>query len=119
MLILFAFLACDPGARATDLCRDRREALDALYTRYGGSELAEGAQGGPIGNAIQGADRASFEDKCLELGRGGRPTFLGDKAKKFFAEEENVISCGLIVNIEDKVKTINRELPADAQVTCP
>ena len=119
MLFLLTLLACDPGAQATDLCRDRRDALDTLYARYGGSPAAEGAKGGLLGDAIGEIDRAKFDRSCVDLGRGGRPSFAAKKAKDFFAEPATKAECERVVNYEDKLKALNRELPADAQVTCP
>lgn len=119
MLLLLTALACDPGNQATNVCRDRREALDSLYTRYGGSAVAEGAKEGVLGEAVTGIDRAQFERKCVELGRGGHPTFGAKKAKAFFAEPTTLAACQRVVDLEDKLKALNRELPADAQVTCP
>ncbi|MDP2316739.1 MAG: hypothetical protein Q8P41_27840 [Pseudomonadota bacterium] len=119
MLLLLTVLACDPGNQATNVCRDRRAALDALYARYGGSPAAEGTRGGVLGGAVGEIDRARIEDKCLELGRGGHPTFAAKKAKDFFADPATLATCENVVDLEDKLKAINRELPADAQVTCP
>ena len=118
MLLLLLF-ACDPGAQATDLCRDRRAALDALYGKYGGSDLAEGTKGGLFGDAIGEADRARFEESCVELGKGGRPKLMAQKAKDFFAAPETKAACERVVNLENKVAALNRELPAEQQVTCP
>lgn len=119
MLLLFTLLACDPGAQATSACRDRRETLDTLYARYGGSDVVVAAKEGILGGAIGGVDRAQFEKKCVELGRGGSPSFGAQKAKDFFAEAATKKACVRVVDLEDKVKAANRELPADDQVTCP
>ncbi len=119
MLLLLTFFGCDPAAQATDLCRDRRVTLDALYTRYGGSALAQEVTGGAIGNVIESADRSEFERKCILLGGGGRPTFLSDKAKAFFQEPESVAACQKVVDKETAVKKLNRELSATDQVICP
>lgn len=119
LLALLSLLACDPGNQATNVCRDRREALDSLYTRYGGSPLAEGAQTGVLADTVTGIDRNQFEKKCVELGRGGKPTFAAKKAKEFFAEPANQAVCKRVVDLDDKLKALNRELPAADQVVCP
>ena len=118
-MLLYLLLACDPGAQATDICRDRRDALDTLYAGYGGSPAAEGAKGGLLGDAIGEIDRTKFDRSCVDLGRGGRPSFAAKKAKDFFAEPATKDACQRVVDLEDKLKALNRELPADAQVTCP
>ncbi|MDP2306438.1 MAG: hypothetical protein Q8P18_10470 [Pseudomonadota bacterium] len=119
MFTLLLLLACDPGNQATNVCRDRREALDGLYARYGGSAVAEGARTGLLGDAVTGIDRTQFEKKCIALGRGAHPNFAAKKAKDFFEEPTTRTECQRVVDLEDKLKALNRELPADAQVTCP
>jgi hypothetical protein len=115
--MLQTLMSCDPVEKAHDMCRDRRELLDGLYTTYGGAEGAKG--GGLFGNAIGGADRANFEAKCRELGAGGHPTLLTDKARTFFGEAATAKTCAKVVDLETKVAAINRELPETDRVTCP
>jgi hypothetical protein len=119
MLLLLTLLGCDPAAHATDLCRDRRDLLDALYARYGGSAVANAVQGGAVGEAIGASDRAEFEKKCVLLGQGGHPTLLAEKAKAFFAQPDTVADCRRVVDLATEVATIDRDLPAANQVTCP
>jgi hypothetical protein len=118
-MLMLLLLACDPAITATDLCRERRDALDALYARYGGSAVAAEAQKGVLGGVIGEADRTRFEAGCVELGGGGRPTFMAKKAKDFFAEPQTKKTCERVVDLALKLKAANRELPADAQVACP
>ena len=117
MLLILALMSCDPVEQARALCRDRRETLDELYASYGGSELAKGD--GVIGNALGGADRKSFESRCVDIGKGGHPTLLTEKAKTFFADSKTVKACQKVVDLETKVAVINRELPENEKVTCP
>ena len=117
MLLILALMSCDPVESAQKLCRARGDTLDSLYTAYGGSELAKGD--GVIGNALGGADRTSFVSKCVDIGKGGHPTILTDKAKTFFADPKTVKACQKVVDLETKVAAINRELPENEKVTCP
>jgi hypothetical protein len=116
MLIFFALLGCNPAATAADLCRERRTALDALYADYGGSEIAHGD--GLLAGAVQGVDRSRFEAMCAELGKGGKPTALGTKAKDFLAKESTARACTRVVELEAQVAEINSGLPEAKRVTC-
>ncbi|MFZ5480551.1 MAG: hypothetical protein ACOZNI_27560 [Myxococcota bacterium] len=116
MLLSLLLLSCDPAEKARDLCRARRETLDELYAAYGGADVAKGS--GFVANAIGGADRATFESKCEEIGRGGKPTILTEKAKEFFGREDTVKACQKVVDIETKVGVINRELAESEKVSC-
>jgi hypothetical protein len=119
LTLLLLLPGCDPAHAAREICRNRRSALDELYATYGGSDLTKAAGGGVLGNAIGEADRQNFEQRCIELGQGGHPTLLTDKAKAFFATPETVKTCQKVVDATAKVAEINRKLPADQQVTCP
>jgi hypothetical protein len=116
MLLTLLLLSCDPVEKARNLCRARRETLDALYTDYGGAEGTKGS--GILAGAIGGADRANFEGKCVEIGKGGKPTIFTDKAKEFFGREDTVTSCRKVVDYETKVMAINRDLPESDRVSC-
>lgn len=119
MFTLLTLLACDPGNQATNVCRDRRGAIDALYASYGGSAVAEAARTGLLGEVVTEIDLSQFEKNCVALGRGGRPMFAAKKAREFFAVPGTQAECQRVVDLDDKLKALNRELPADAQVTCP
>ena len=117
MIILLStfFLACDtvatqlksPEEQLIDLRFEQKEAMDSLYTEYGGGSLVENinknsdsvtdenAKGflSALKTTVSSTDRATFEAGCLELGQGKNVPFFTKKAKTFFAKPETIASC--------------------------
>ena len=117
IFFLFSFLACDtiesqlqtPEERLIELRFEQKEALDALYTEYGGGVLADNINKNAdsveatddnaksflsaLKNTVTSTDRASFDANCLEMGQGKTVPLFSDKAKTFFAKPETLATC--------------------------
>jgi hypothetical protein len=117
MMILLStvFFACDtiqtqlksPEEQLIDLRFEQKNAMDSLYTEYGGGSLVENinknsdsvtdknAKGflSALKTTVASTDRATFESGCLELGQGKNVPFFTEKAKTFFAKPETLAVC--------------------------
>ncbi|HEY4220800.1 MAG TPA: hypothetical protein VGO62_05640, partial [Myxococcota bacterium] len=105
--------AADPRAQKDAI-------VDALYARYGGSDLAQntrgeaatGASGSDVehnppdiedrakavgqdvregvASSVARADRAAFEQRCMTVGRGDEPIWAGDDRARNFFAQSDV-----------------------------
>ncbi len=113
--LLFLFSGCDvidaqlksPEEQLIDLRFEQKEAMNTLYTEYGGGSLVENinknsdsvtdenAKGflSAIKTTVASTDRATFEAGCLDLGQGKSVPFFTEKAKTFFAKPETISAC--------------------------
>ena len=113
--LLFLFIGCDvidaqlksPEEQLIDLRFEQKEAMNILYTEYGGGSLVENinknsdavtdenAKGflSAIKTTVASTDRATFEAGCLDLGQGKSVSFFTEKAKTFFAKPETLTAC--------------------------
>ena len=114
-LFLSLFVGCDvidaqfksPEEQLIELRFEQKEAMNALYTEYGGGSFVENisknsdsvtdenAKGflSALKTTVASTDRATFEAGCLELGQGKSVPFFTEKAKAFFAKPETLTAC--------------------------
>jgi hypothetical protein len=131
-------VACrTPEEKLVDRRRDLRDALDRLYSEYGGSDLARevsGANGGTagaggraederarvpakgsggvVGRLVQELDRSHFEESCLAIGRGERSFVLSDRLDAFLKEADHSRACRDAARIQSDVSALEREVQA-------
>jgi len=136
--LVFWICGCTSRAeKAQNLCRKRRTILSKLYRVYGGSIVAQEVNRGSrrvrkrvnnergkeiisvLANVVGEADQDGFEEKCILMGRGGRPQLLTSKARKFFSRRSTKKWCRRVVDLQRKVTRLNRKLSMDQQIECP
>lgn len=123
MMWMMVLLACgmfqSDEERLAEAQIEQTKVLDELYATYGGSQfsaaleevaseakaaapeevakaaddaLAKAFMEGMAGAASE-ADRATFESRCLSIGRGEKPVFLTKNGRTFFARPEVITTC--------------------------
>ncbi len=112
------------------------ERLDALYAAYGQGELAAAVHKKALQSAEKSAaeektqadkdvtrelmtalssaalemDRSAFDEHCIDLGRGQRPSILSPKARAFFADKATLDKCRDIAQVQFEIEALETEL---------
>jgi hypothetical protein len=115
-----------------DLRFELRRGLDGLYGQYGGGQVAKGIQeklapgagaaaanrgaasadtpdfAGAMAAAVGEADRASFDEDCLAIGRAERRVMFTQKAQEFFGRTQTQDACRKLVILTLKIEKLER-----------
>jgi len=114
-----------PAARENpkvELENKRDMILNDLYAQYGGGktaremnkEVREGDDSGAMksvkdgmANVTSGADRAAFDKRCNDVGKGEKQSTATDREKAFFARADIMKKCGEVAKINQQLDDID------------